>query len=122
MMHRDNSCIIDWTPVNREWGSAPLEYAVCDGVRGMLENGIHFWKLSEEYSSSKVAERLLHHQLTSPLPQLQDAVDAVEESAAASASAHLPVSHSSDEEVVLRPDPQPQRRWGRRSQLDGARA
>ena len=103
----DNSCIIDWTKVNPDWGSAPLEYAEWEGVQGMLENGTHFWKLSgEEYSSSRVAELLRHHQLTSPLPQLKDAGDAVEESAAASASAHqLPDSQSSDEEVLLRPDP-----------------
>ena len=84
-----------------------MEYAVWEGVEGMLEDDTHFWKLSgEEYSSSIVAELLLNHQLTSPLPQLKDAGDAVEESAAASASAHhLPESHSSDEEVLLRPDP-----------------
>ena len=73
----DNACIIDWTPAQPDWGSARLEYAEWEGVQGMLENDTQFWKLSgEEYSSSTVAELLLNHQLTSPLPQLKDAGDA----------------------------------------------
>ena len=94
----DNSCIIDWIKAKPDWGSARLEYAEWEGVQGMLENGTHFWKLSgeeysEEYSSSRVAE-------------LEDAGDAEEESAAASASAqHLSVTQSSDEEVLLWSDP-----------------
>ena len=117
----DNSCIIDWTEVNAEWDSARLQYAVCAGVEGMLENGNHFWKLHAEYSSSEVAEALQQHVLPSPLPQLKDAVDAVDAAAAASASPHLPESHSSDEEIVLTPNPQPQRRWGKRKGLEGPR-
>jgi hypothetical protein len=90
----DNSCRIDWTPAQPDWGFGRLEYAEWEGFQGMLESDTHFWKLSgEEYSSSRVAE-------------LEDAGDAEEESAAASASAHhLPETHSSDEGVLLRPDP-----------------
>ena len=75
-----------------------MEYAEWDGVQGMLESKTHFWKLSgeeysEEYCRARVAE-------------LEDAGDAEEESAAASASAHhLPESPSSGEEVLLMPDP-----------------
>ena len=41
----ENSCTIDWPQVNPEWRPARLQYAVCDGVEGMLEDGKHFWKL-----------------------------------------------------------------------------
>ena len=41
----ENSCTIDWQQVNQEWLPARLQYAVCDGVEGMLENGKYFWKL-----------------------------------------------------------------------------
>ena len=37
----ENSCTIDWPQVNQEWHPARLQYAVCDGVEGMLEDGNH---------------------------------------------------------------------------------
>ena len=94
----DNSCSIDWTPAQPDWGFGQLEYAEWEGVQGMLEGDTHFWKLSgeeysEEYCRARVAE-------------LEDAGDAEEESAAASASAqHLSATESSDEEVLLWSDP-----------------
>ena len=33
----ENACTIDWPQVNQEWHPARLQYAVCDGVEGMLE-------------------------------------------------------------------------------------
>ena len=100
---RDNSCIIDWTKAQPDWGFGRLEYAEWEGVQGMLESDTHFWKLSgEEYSNSRVAELRLNLQFKSPVLQLKDAGDADEESAAASAPAHhLPETHSSEEEVFL---------------------
>ena len=79
----ENSCTIDWPQVNQEWHPARLQYAVCDEVERMLEDDKPFWKLHKEYSRSEVAEQVMQHKQPSPLPQLEDAVDA---SAAASAS------------------------------------
>jgi len=103
----DNSCIIDWTPAQPDWGICRLKYAEWEGVQGMLESDTHFWKLSgEEYSNSRVAELRLNLQFKSPVLQLKDAGDADEESAAASAPAHhLSETHSSEEEVFLWSDP-----------------
>ena len=115
----ENSCTIDWQQVNQEWLPARLQYAVCDGVEGMLEDGNHFWKLYQEYSRSEVAELVMQHKLPSPLPQLEDAVD---ESAAASASPVVAETHSSGEEIVLTSNPLAQRRGGAREWLDGPRA
>ena len=115
----EDSCTIDWPQVNQEWHPARLRYAVCDGVEGMLEDGNHFWKLYKEYSRSEVAELVMQHKLPSPLPQLEDAVDA---SAAASASPDVAEPHSSGEEMVLTSNPLAQRRVGAREWLDGPRA
>ena len=110
----ENSCTIDWPQVNQEWHPARLQYAVCDGVEGMLEDGNHFWKLYKEYSRSEVAELVMQHKLLSSLPQLEDAED---ESAAGSASAVVAETHSSGEEIFLTP-----RRGGPLEWLDGSRA
>ena len=115
----ENSCTIDWEPVNQEWHTARLQYAVCDGVEGMLENGNYFWTLYKEYSPSEVAERVKQHMLPSSVPQLEDAVDA---SLAASASPDVGETHSSGEEIVLTSNPLAQRRGGAREWLDGPRA
>ena len=115
----ENSCIIDWPQVNPQWRPACLQYAVCDGVEGMLEDGKHFWKLYKEYSLADVADLLMQHNLPSPLPQLEDAVDA---SAAASASPDVADLHSSGEELVLTSKPLAQRRGGPREWLHGPRA
>ena len=115
----EHSCIIEWPEVNSEWPSARLQYHVCDDVEGMLEDGKHFWKLFKEYSRSEVSELVMQHKLPSPLPQLEDAVDA---SAAASASPDVAETHSSGEEIVLTSNPLAQRRGGAREWLDGPRA
>ena len=109
----ENSCTIDWPQVNQEWHPARLQYAVCDGVEGMPENGKYFWKLYKEYSPSEVAERVKQHMLPSSVPQLEDAVDA---SAAASASPDVGETHSS-----AASNPLAQRRGGPREWLDGPR-
>ena len=115
----ENSCTIDWPQVNPEWRPARLQYVVCDDVEGMLEDGKHFWKLFKEYSRSEVAELVMQHKLLSSLPQLEDAVDA---SAAASASPVVAETHSSGEEIFLTSNPLAQRRGGAREWLDGPRA
>ena len=115
----ENSCIIDWPQVNQEWRPARLQYAVCGKVEGMLEDDKHFWKLHKEYSRSEVAELVMQHNLPSPSPQLEDAVDA---SAAASASPDVAEPHSSGEEIVLTSNPLAQRRGRAREWLDGPRA
>ena len=115
----ENSCTIDWPQVNQEWHPARLQHAVCNGVEGMLEDDKHFWKLHKEYSRSEVAELVMQHELPSPLPQLEDAIDA---SAAASASPDVAEAHSSGEEMVLTSNPFAQRRVGAREWLDGPRA
>ena len=115
----ENSCTIDWKPVNQEWHTARLQYAVCDGVEGMLENGKYFWKLYKEYSPSEVAERVKQHMLPSSVPQLEDAVDA---SLAASASPDVGETHSSGEEIVLTSNLLAQRHGGAREWLDGSHA
>ena len=115
----ENSCTIDWPQVNQKWHPARLQYAVCDGVEGMLEDGNHFWKLYQEYSRSEVAELVMQHKLPSPLPQLEDAVDA---SAAASASRDVAETRSSGEEIVLTSNLLAQRHGGAREWLDGSHA
>ena len=115
----EHSCIIEWPEVNSEWPSARLQYHVCDDVEGMLEDGKHFWKLFKEYSRSEVAELVMQHKLPSPLPQLEDAVDA---SAAASASPDMSETHSSGEEIVLTSNLLAQRHGGAREWLDGSHA
>ena len=115
----EDSCTIDWPQVNQEWHPARLQYAVCGEVEGMLEDDKHFWKLHKEYSRSEVAELVMQHKLPSPLPQLEDAMDA---SAAASASPDVAEPHSSGEEMVLTSNPVAQRRVGAREWLDGPRA
>ena len=115
----ENSCTIDWPQVNQEWHPARLQYAVCDGVEGMLEDGNHFWKLHQEYSRSEVSELVMQHKLPSPLPQLEDAVVA---SAAASASPDVSETHSSGEEIVLTSNLLAQRHGGAREWLDGSHA
>ena len=115
----ENSCIIDWPQVNQEWHPARLQYAVCDEVEGMLEDDKHFWKLHREYSPSEVAELVMQHKLPSPLPQLEDAVDA---SAAASASPDVSETRSSGEEIVLTSNLLAQRHGGAREWLDGSHA
>ena len=112
----ENSCIIDWPQVNQEWRPAILQYAVLADVEGMLEDGKHFWKLFKEYSRSEVDELVMQHMLASSLPPLEDAVDA---SAAASASPVEAETHSSEEEIVLTSNPPAQRRGGAREWLDG---
>ena len=82
----------------------------------MLEDGKHFWKLFKEYSRSEVDELVMQHKLLSSLPQLEDAVD---ESAAASASPVEAETHSSEEEIVLTSNLLAQRRVGARGWLDG---
>ena len=114
----ENSCTVDWRPVNTEWNTARLQYAVLDGVEGMLEDGKHFWKLFKEYSRSEVDELVMQHMLASSLPALEDAVDA---SAAASASPDVAETHSSGEEIVPTSNPLAQRRGGPRAWLDGPR-
>ena len=88
----ENSCTVDWRPVNTEWNTARLQYAVLDGVEGMLEEGNKFWKLYTECSPTEVAQRVMQHMLPSSFPQLEDAVDA---SAAASTSPDLGDTQSS---------------------------
>ena len=112
----ENSCTIDWPQVNPEWRPARLQYVVCEDVEGMLEDGKHFWKLFKEYSRSEVDELIMQHMLASSLPALEDAVDA---SAAASASPDVGETHSSGEEIVLTSNPLAQRRGGPRAWLDG---
>ena len=63
--------------------------------------------------------RVMQHELPSPLPELEDAMDA---SAAASASPDVAEPHSSGEEMVLTSNPVAQRRFGAREWLDGPRA
>ena len=112
----ENSCIIDWRQVNPEWHPARLQYEVRDGVEGMLEDGHHFWKLYREYSRSEVATLVMQHKLPSPLPQLEDAVDA---STAASAAPDVAETHSSGEDIVFTSEPIAQRCGGAREWLDG---
>ena len=112
----ENSCIIDWPQVNKEWSPAILQYAVLADVEGMLEDGKHFWKLFKEYSRSEVDELVMQHKLASSLPPLEDAVDA---SAAASASPVKAETHSSEEEIVLTSNSLAKRRVGAREWLDG---
>lgn len=69
--------------------------------------------------SSTSCKRQKKHKLPSPLPQLEDAVDA---SAAASASPDVAETHSSGEEIVLTSNLLAQRRGGAREWLDGPRA
>ena len=85
----------------------------------MLEVGNKFWKLYKEYSPSEVAERVKQHMLPSSVPQLEDAVDA---SAAASASPDVGETHSSGEEIVLTSNLLAQRHGGAREWLDGSHA
>ena len=115
----EHSCTIDWPEVTQEWHPARLQYAVCGEVEGMLEDGKHFWKLHKEYSRSEVAALVMQHKLPCPLPQLEDAIDA---SAAASASPDVTEPLSSGEEMVLTSNPCAQRRLGAREWLDGPRA
>ena len=115
----EDSLIINWPEVIPDWPRARLQSAVCGEVEGMLEDGKHFWKLHKEYSPSEVAELVMQHKLPSPLPQLEDAMDA---SAAASASPDVAEPHSSGEEMVLTSNPLAQRRVGAREWLDGPRA
>ena len=122
----EHPCIIEWREVNPEWRSATLEYHVRDGVEGMLEGGEHFWKLFKPYSESDVADHCWQQELASSLPQPADAepqlADAVDASAAASASPDVAETHSSGEEIVLTSNPLAQRRGGAREWLDGPRA
>ena len=39
----EDSCIIDWTPVDPSWKTARLQFAEVEGVAGMLEDGEKFW-------------------------------------------------------------------------------
>ena len=112
----ENSCTIDWPEVNQEWHPARLQYAVCGEVEGMLEDGKHFWKLHKEYSRSEVAELVMQHKLPSPLPQLEDAINA---SAAASASPDMEEAPCSREEMSLTSNPFAQPRVRPREWLDG---
>ena len=119
----EHPCIIEWPEVNSEWPSATLQYHVCDDVEGMLEGGEHFWKLFKPYSESDVADRCWGQELASSLPQPADAepqlADAVDASAAASASPVEAETHSSEEEIVLTSKALAQRRVGAREWLDG---
>ena len=112
----EHPCIIEWPEVNSDWRPATLKYHVRDDVEGMLEDGKHFWKLLKEYSRSEVDELVMQHKLASSLPPLEDAVDA---SAAASASPVEAETHSSEEEIVLTSKSPAQRRVGAREWLDG---
>ena len=119
MKETEDSFTINWPEVTPDWHRARLQSAVCGEVEGMLEDGKHFWKLHKEYSSSEVAARIMQQKRPSPLPQLEDAIDA---SAAASASPDVAEAHSSGEEMVLTSSPFAQRRVGAREWLDGPRA
>ena len=81
----DDSCIIDWTPVDPSWQTARLQFAEVEGVEGMLEDGEKFWKLHEEYSAAEVARRMSQRRSQSPVPALMDGADA---EADASTSGH----------------------------------
>ena len=116
MKETEDSCTINWPEVTQDWHPARLQSAVCGEVEGMLEDGKHFWKLHKEYSPSEVAELVMQHKLPSPLPQLEDAIDA---SAAASASPDEEEAHCSREEMSLTSNPFEQPRVRPREWLDG---
>ena len=93
----EDSLTINWPEVSPDWPVARLQSAFRDDAEGMLEDGIHFWKLHKRYSSSEVAALITQHQTPSPLLPLEDAIPA---SAAASTSAHEEEAHCSTEEMT----------------------
>ena len=72
----EDSCSIDWTPVDTSWQTGRLQFAEVEGVEGMLEDGEKFWKLHEEYSAAEVARRMSQRRSHSPVSALMDGADA----------------------------------------------
>ena len=116
MKESEDSSTINWPEVTQDWHPARLQSAVCGGVEGMLEDGKHFWKLHIEYSPSEVAALIMQQKTPSPRSQLEDAMDA---SAAASASPDEAEVHCSREEMSLTSNRFAQPRGGPREWLDG---
>ena len=93
-----DSLIISWPEVIPDWPRARLQRAACGDVEGMLEDGIHFWKLHKRYSSSDVAALISQHQTPPPLLELEDDIPA---SAAEPSSSQEQDAHCSTGEMSL---------------------